>query len=212
MQHARREKSWSDGFNTEDLVNLTVRKQLLEKLMTTNVAEGMMSVEEFGKLKGIAAEKVVEMIRDGFYVGQKVDDDWFIDKSELNGENSKESVNTSVVSDIDNSNASIFFRFGMGIVSFIVGLSAFFIFKLVFMIPLNLVAMQTTDESSYDLFKSIGAILVVLAIYLAVKYTKKLNSNGTRKSRNIKRAITIVAGLISMLLTTVFSVFANLPQ
>lgn len=32
----------------------------------------MMLMAEFGKAKGIGSEKVVEMIRDGFYVGQKV--------------------------------------------------------------------------------------------------------------------------------------------
>ena len=58
--------------------------------MTTNIPEGMMPVAEFGKLKGIAAEKVVDMIRDGFYVGRIVGDDWFIDKSALQGKNSKQ--------------------------------------------------------------------------------------------------------------------------
>jgi hypothetical protein len=48
----------------------------------SEVPEGMISVEEFAKLKGIAPSKVVDMIRDGFYVGRKVDEEWFVDNSE----------------------------------------------------------------------------------------------------------------------------------
>lgn len=58
--------------------------------MTTNIPEGMMPVAEFAKLKGVTAEKVIDMIRDGFYVGRKVSDDWYIDKSELQDKNSKQ--------------------------------------------------------------------------------------------------------------------------
>jgi len=45
--------------------------------------EGMVPVADYGKLKGIAAEKVIELIRDGSYVGRRVGEDWFIDRSEL---------------------------------------------------------------------------------------------------------------------------------
>jgi len=45
---------------------------------------GMIPVEDFAKLKKIAPSKVVEMIRDGFYVGRKIGQDWFVDTSELN--------------------------------------------------------------------------------------------------------------------------------
>lgn len=60
--------------------------------MTRNIPEGMMPVAEFAKLKGIAAEKVVDMIRDGVYVGRKAGDDWFINKSELQDKKSKQNV------------------------------------------------------------------------------------------------------------------------
>ena len=71
--------------------------------MTIEAPEGMMSVEEFAKLKGMAPEKVINMIRDAFYVGRKIDDNWFIDKSEINGKNSKQKSNSHVsVSSTDN--------------------------------------------------------------------------------------------------------------
>lgn len=101
---------------------------------------------------------------------------------------------------IEQSNDSILIRFGNGVISFIVGLSAFYVIKLIFMIPIN---MMATPES-IDLMKGVGAWLTILAIYLAVKYTKKLNRSGARKTRNIKRIVTIVFGAISMFVTTMF--------
>jgi len=44
--------------------------------------EGMISVDEFAKLKGLKAAKVIEMIRDGFYVGRKVGEDWHVNASD----------------------------------------------------------------------------------------------------------------------------------
>ena len=55
----------------------------MEIIMTANAPEGMMPLAEFAKLKGISSEKVIDMIRDGFYVGKKVEEDWFVDISEL---------------------------------------------------------------------------------------------------------------------------------
>jgi len=61
--------------------------------MATDIPEGMIPVIEFSKLKGMAPDKVIDMIRDAFYVGRKVDDEWFIDKSELQAGNSKQKSN-----------------------------------------------------------------------------------------------------------------------
>jgi len=49
----------------------------------TNIPEGMIPVDKFGKIVGISPEKVIEMIRDGRTVGRKVGDDWFVDNSQL---------------------------------------------------------------------------------------------------------------------------------
>jgi len=99
---------------------------------------------------------------------------------------------------------NFFIRVGYGVVSLFVGLSAFSIFKLIFMIPLNLIV---TPEN-VDSMQSFSSILIILAIYLAVKYTKKLNITGTRKSRINKRVVTIIAGVISMVIATVV---VNIP-
>jgi uncharacterized membrane protein YidH (DUF202 family) len=100
---------------------------------------------------------------------------------------------------------NVFIRFGYGVISFIVGLSAFYIIKLVFMVPINFMA---TPENA-ELMESVGAILLILAVYQAVKFTKNLNRTGTRKSRNIKRIITVILGVVCMIITTVLLALAK---
>jgi serine/threonine protein kinase len=48
--------------------------------------DGYMPVQEFANKKGLAAEKVIAMIKDGFYHGKKKDLDWYVSVSELSGE------------------------------------------------------------------------------------------------------------------------------
>lgn len=91
-------------------------------------------------------------------------------------------------------------RFGKVCVSFIVGVSAFSIIKLIFMIPMNLI---TTPDNAQEMEVS-GLALIIFSIFLAVKYTKKLNANGTTKSRNIKRIVTVVIGFVCLMISTVF--------
>jgi hypothetical protein len=79
-------------------------------------------------------------------------------------------------------------------------LSAFSIIKLIFMIPINF--MATPDNAKT--MQGLSSLLIIFSIYLAVKYTKKLNANGTKKSRNIKRIVTVVIGFICLMLSTVF--------
>jgi len=52
---------------------------------------GMISVEDFGIRKGINKEKVIKMIKDGFYVGRVVDEEWFIASSEISNSSSASS-------------------------------------------------------------------------------------------------------------------------
>jgi hypothetical protein len=68
------------------------------------------------------------------------------------------------------------------------------------MIPINF--MATPDNAKT--MQGLSSLLIIFSIYLAVKYTKKLNANGTKKSRNIKRIVTVVIGFICLMLSTVF--------
>ena len=47
--------------------------------------KGMISVEDFSKRKGIPKEKVIAMIKDGYYVGRIINEQWFVDPSEQSG-------------------------------------------------------------------------------------------------------------------------------
>ena len=47
------------------------------------IPEGMISVEDFAKKKGLAPEKVIKMVKDGFYAGRIIDEQWFVDPVEL---------------------------------------------------------------------------------------------------------------------------------
>ena len=50
--------------------------------------EGMTSVANFAKLKGLSESKAIEMIREGFYIGRKIGDDWFVQIEELSSTSS----------------------------------------------------------------------------------------------------------------------------
>lgn len=43
---------------------------------------GMIPVEDFARRKGITTEKAIKMIREGFYSGRLVNEQWFADESE----------------------------------------------------------------------------------------------------------------------------------
>ena len=89
------------------------------------------------------------------------------------------------------------------VMSFVVGISAFFIIKLFFMIPINIVT--TTDN--LRTMEGLGSILILFSIYLSYKYTKYINGNGTLKSRIVKRVITILLGLLCMIISTAVLIF-----
>tara|TARA_R110002167_G_C12674022_1_gene650956 strand:+ start:75 stop:338 length:264 start_codon:yes stop_codon:yes gene_type:complete len=75
---------------------------------------------------------------------------------------------------------NIFVKITGGFLSFIVGFFSLFIFKLIFMIPLNLFA----NAQNYDLMQSLGALVFIFCIYLAVKYTKYINRRTEKKQKN----------------------------
>jgi len=50
-----------------------------------NSSENMVTVESFARKKGLTPDQVVAMIKDGFYVGRVVNDQWYVDPSELTG-------------------------------------------------------------------------------------------------------------------------------
>jgi hypothetical protein len=63
----------------------------------SEVPEGMISLDEFAKIKGLTPAKAIEMIRGGFYVGRKVGAGWFVNASESSDLSSKPSKNIGSV-------------------------------------------------------------------------------------------------------------------
>jgi len=47
--------------------------------------KGMITLEVFASRKNLAPDKVIKMIKDGFYVGRVVGEQWFVDSAELSG-------------------------------------------------------------------------------------------------------------------------------
>lgn len=44
--------------------------------------EGMIPVEEFARMKDMPPEKVIRLIKDGFYIGRLADGQWYVDIGE----------------------------------------------------------------------------------------------------------------------------------
>lgn len=84
--------------------------------------------------------------------------------------------------------------------SLIVGISTFFILKLIFMIPLNLAVNPRHAES-------LGAILVIVSVYLAIKFTKFVNRK--TKERTKWRIATIAAGFLSMIASNLILIISK---
>ena len=100
---------------------------------------------------------------------------------------------------MDKPQVGLIIRVARWITSAIVGISSFFVIKLLFMAPINI---MMTPESA-DLLNGIGALLVLFSIYLATRLTKHINSIGPKKSRVIWRVATIILGFFAMLLSNI---------
>jgi hypothetical protein len=69
--------------------------------------EGYMLVAEFAEKRNIEMNKVIKMIRDGFYQGRLIDEKWYISTSEYKDSSSK---NTPAASGSENPNEGYFER------------------------------------------------------------------------------------------------------
>lgn len=79
--------------------------------------------------------------------------------------------------------------------SFIVGMFAFTIIKVVF--SFCLIALVNQNVITVDTYESYGFLFILISIYLAVKSIKALNEIEQTKTRVILRIVIIIIGLIS---------------
>lgn len=89
--------------------------------------------------------------------------------------------------------------------SFLVGLGALFIIKLALMFPLNLL----TNERNLELMQGIGALLFLLAIYLAFKWTKRINAIAEAKRRRIYKIAMLIIGFLCMAISNILLIVAK---
>jgi hypothetical protein len=109
----------------------------------------------------------------------------------------KEQLNSSPSKSMTNeaSQNGVFLRIAQGGLSFIVGLSAFGIIKLLFQAPIYLMIIQGHLQT----VQTLQLPLLFLCIFLAYLCTKKINKIKSVKSRNITRVATIALGIISII-------------
>jgi hypothetical protein len=60
------------------------------------LTEGMVTVEELSQVKEITVDKIIVMIRDGFYEGRIVEGRWYVNAFELNSLNNEPNKKNSV--------------------------------------------------------------------------------------------------------------------
>ena len=97
------------------------------------------------------------------------------------------------------------YRIASSIGSFLVGVGALFIIKLALMLPLNLSA----NERNFTLIQSIGGLLFILSIYLAFKWTKRINAVTEVKRRRIYKMTVLFFGFLCMVISNVILIAAK---
>jgi len=75
-------------------VEQLVKEKVLEETVSTKKTADefdikFMPVLEFSKIKSIPEKKVIEMVRDGFYVGQIKNERWFVSRGEVEKDDAK---------------------------------------------------------------------------------------------------------------------------
>lgn len=124
----------------------------------------LIPVEEFAELKGITSEKAIDMIRDGFYEGQKVDDKWNVFYSEVGS--TSEFANLTPEDDINEKKNSVD---TLGIASMILGIiGLFFLPILLSPIALVLGIMAKKPKSGFAIagivIGGLGSVLALIGL------------------------------------------------
>lgn len=66
------------------------------RVVKEDLIEGMITIEEFSNNEGVAVKEIIKMIRDGFYEGRVVEDQWYIRIAERRRIENKPSKKASV--------------------------------------------------------------------------------------------------------------------
>jgi len=80
----------------------------------------MITVEEFAELKNMTRSTVINMICNGIYVGRKVENEWYIERSEINGGSPSKSNNTVTIQSNGTSNEVVVTDIRMPFISMVI--------------------------------------------------------------------------------------------
>ena len=57
----------------------------------SKIPEGIIPIGEFAKRKGISPDRAIDMVRDGYFVGRKIEGSWYVERDQL-GEKTRRDV------------------------------------------------------------------------------------------------------------------------
>lgn len=135
-------------------------------------------VEEFSEYKGMTSEKVIQMIKDGFYVGRIMDEKWYVSFSELDGHNQ----NATNSSDIFNwAKWALYAQIGISTVAII---SGFMEYELLanfksgnFVSEASAVAAAESNDSRQGTVGVIQFLVFVISGIIILKWIYRANLN-----------------------------------
>lgn len=67
-------------------------EQKLERTKSDFPSIDYISIKDFSRIKGISEAKIVQMIRDGFYAGRIIRDEWFVSRAELGADEGRKAA------------------------------------------------------------------------------------------------------------------------
>lgn len=138
--------------------------------MSNTTPAGMIHVNDFAKEKGMDPKKVIDMVRDGFYVGRIHNDEWYVSTEEntLTG-----STHTS-----ENSNLKSNYGFSRGIAGFLTALGVIGL--------IAGIAMCLASGKSQQFYLADGISVLISSIVLfAVSQIIKISADSADQSAEI---------------------------
>ena len=117
---------------------------------------GMISVDEFSELKSMTRSKIISMIRDGSYVGRKVENEWYIDSAEINRGSASNSDSAVRMQSNGTSNEVVVMDIRMPFISMVIFMIKFVIAAIPATIILVLIGLVFTTVLNVSIGSIIG--------------------------------------------------------
>lgn len=138
-------------------------------------------VEEFAEYKGMTSEKVIQMIKDGFYVGRVMDEKWYVSFSEVEGLNR----NLTDSSDIYNwIKWALYAQVGISIVAIISGMMEYELLSNFksgsFASEASAIAAAESNDSRQRVIGVIQFLVFIISGIIILKWIYRANLNARK--------------------------------